>query len=586
MNASVALLWRLVRPHGWLVVASAASMCVGAVCTVGYALIAGPALAFVAGQNSALPLTMLAVGLVLLSATRGAAFAIQQRCTGQLTESVVSMLRQELFRHVLMLSPRVLAEQRAGDLAARLTVDVAQMRHLVGVSLVGLVRDGLTISGLGALLLGLQPWLALWVLVSLPLIAFIVPLFAGRIRRAYRGAGDIQGRLASTIADIVPMIPVVRSYQAQETQRTRFSEHAQQLKQRNLQVIRLTSTMSPLIEILCALSVAMALVLVGVVIPTSTMPTATLVSFFAAAFLIYRPLLRLASVVQQTASGLAALDRLQELLHMPVEDEAPASISALSEGGQGLAVRNLSAGYGPTPIIRAVSFALREGEALAVVGRTGAGKSTLLAALLGNLQDSNGSITWGGLSQQALGKSAWRSRFAWLPQSPQLLTGTVTDNIALGAEAVNPERLNAVSQACGALTMINSLPEKFSTILGESGVSLSVGEAQRLCIARALYKQASVLLLDEPTSALDGPTENDLKRTLEAYRQEHPKVAVVIVSHRLSTVLMADQVLVLDQGKLVESGTPRELWRRKGEFFRLFSEQLPSEFLQAGGQQS
>ncbi len=560
-------------------------MLVGALCTVGYAYLAGPAVGILVPKASMPPplhgphpVVLLALLWVLLALGRGFASSIQQRSSSRLTENIIHDLRHMLFTHMLALKPQALERQGKGDVAARLTLDVAQLRHVLGVGLVSFARDGLTMAGLSLLLFRLQPFLAGVVLGCLPLIAWVVSTFTRRIRRLHQHLGTLQGQLIATLTETTNAAHELRHYHAEAYQTARFSEQTNALRDAHLKLTRLSSVMSTLIEALSALAMAGALIGVAFHTGVTALSTTAFVSFFAAAFLLYRPLLRLGSTLQQSTAGLVALERLKEFLNMPIEPvthdvRVPPNEPAM------LRARELCAGYDiEAPIIREMNLDVNAGSLTAIVGPSGAGKSTLLNTLLGNLEHCEGLIQWQDASRTTYSAAEWRRKFAWLSQTPRLITGTVTENIALGDKNPDLNRVHDVMRASGAWPLLQSLPQGMDTLLGEGGLPLSVGETQRLCVARAFYKSASILVLDEPTSSLDGPTEQEIRQALKAYQNTHPERAVLLVSHRLSTVHTADRVLVLKQGRIIETGTPKELWHKRGDFFNLFKDQVLADF--------
>ncbi|MCB9667332.1 MAG: ABC transporter ATP-binding protein [Myxococcales bacterium] len=577
-------------------------MLLASLCTVGYALFVGAAMTAFAGQAAweaglasrlarlpALrmwlshhhPLWVLAWALMFLTLMRGAAALGQQRSSAVLTERVIYRCRQTLFRHMLALRAQVLARQHPGDLAMRLTADIAQLRYMLGISMASLLRDVLTSLALGALLVHLDLFLASVVLSAALVVSLLVPCFSSAMAKLHRENRATEGALSVTVTESASMVAELRSYHASRKEERRFLQQAHALHNNHLRIVRSRTALAFTVELVCAGAVALAMIIATRHGIASNSP-AGLAAFFAAALLVYRPLLRLGASMQHAHAGLAALERLGDLLSLSAEPSiAEETPHASADDMPDLSLLDVSAGYGNRPVIWDMRLHIGPGECVAVVGASGSGKTTLMNVLVGNLEHNRGSMLWQGQQYGAFSPDQWRSKFAWLPQTPRLIDGSIAENIALGDPELDMDRLAQVAKFSRIDAFVEQLPDGLQTRIGANGIRLSVGETQRVAIARALYKQAPMMVLDEPTSALDGPTEHELTEALFGYRRLYPRRSIVLVSHRLSAVRMADRVLVLDGGREIERGRPLELWRTQGAFYRLFCDQLPREFMTA-----
>lgn len=542
----------------------------------------------------------LALALLVVSGIKGSAMFGERQLMARIGQEVVRDLRVRLFDHLLTVRPQALLGERRGDVAARVSSDVLQIQTAVTWGVASIARDVLQLIALVALAVRLDPVLAGVATIALPIVALSLYRLSRRLRRLERATWDQHGKLYSVAAETVGMVPLVRAYGAEPRARRVWRDLTDRVHHAAIRASRMAAMASPLTEMLGAFAIAGTLGYASMRIRSGELTPETFVSFFAAIFLLYAPIKGLGATGTLMAQGLAALDRMDALLRLPAEPADPTSAEPVARLQDRLELRDVHAGYvvvedgtllanaddddapafpaatGPMrEVLKGVSFHIAAGESVAVVGPSGAGKTTLVSVLLRLLEPTSGEITWDGVPVSRVSRASLRAQMAWVTQEPLILADTVLANIAFADESPDRARVEAAARGAAAHGFIEALPKGYDTAMAEAGARLSVGQRQRICIARALYRDASLIVFDEPTSALDGHAERELAETLEKLVRHDdpdagPRPAALIISHRLSTVMRADRAVVLDDGRIVESGRPSELMERGGVFTRLF----------------
>ncbi|MEC7521899.1 MAG: ABC transporter ATP-binding protein [Myxococcota bacterium] len=588
--STVSRILGIIAPRWGLAAGTLACMLAGSATTAAYALLAGPMLIAVGGPSSESGFTAallrtargfpgglvagLAATLLAVTVARGVAAYGQRMLTTRLGQDVVRRVRERMYEHLLRAAPRVLVSQRRGELASRLSSDALQVQNLVASNLAAVVGDLVTLAALAGLAFALDTSLALIALAGVPPIALVVAWLSKKVRRAHRAVWERYGELASHAAELGDKVPVIRAYGAEAQARRGFEAQTRALERLSLDATRWTAIAGPLVQLAGALALVVALGVAAERIASGALDASTFVSFFAAMFFVYRPVQGLGATVQRVASGLGALDRVEEVLSLELEPADPPGAREVPPMETGLSFRGVRFAYHEgRPVLDGVDLDIRRGESLAIVGPSGEGKTTLLLVLLGILDADAGEVRLDGLDARETTRASWRAQFAWVTQEPLLFGDTVLANVTLSEEAPDRARAERCLEMAGATPLLRALDGGLDHILAEGGKGLSGGERQRICIARALYRDAPVLVFDEATSSLDGPSERAIAETLERLMGER---TVVVVSHRLSTVQRADRVVVIESGRVVEAGAPAQLWETPGRFRALFADAPPT----------
>jgi ATP-binding cassette, subfamily B, bacterial MsbA len=579
-SAPKASLWRLAgyaRPYWPVLAVAALASCVVAGATAAYAWIIGPLLeALLTGRELSvwgvraegawllILLPVLLVGVAVVKAVSqllggGLMFSAAQR--------VVADLRAELYAALLATPPQTLSRRHSGALLSYFTSDIAQVEFAVSQAFGSYLRDGLQVLALLGVCLWIDGRLFLLAFVVLPAAVIPVARFARSLKKvAVKSQGGL-GQLSELAAEELQNLPVSLAFRTAAAARGRFEQAQGDYLTTMRRSLFLRGAFTPVLETLGIVGAATAIGFGARAVQAEPELGGKLVSFLAAALLLYQPLKALSGTFSQVMQGLGAASRVFELLDLP---RAPAGGTALGPLRQALCLSGVRAGYeDDQEVLRGLDLTLRAGERVALVGPSGAGKTTVLSMLLGFIEPRAGEASWDGVPLAQGSRRSLRAQVAWVPQEPVLFSGTVRQNLWLGRPEASEEELWTALRRAHADQVVRALPRGLDEEVGERGAKLSGGQRQRLAIARALVREPSLLLLDEPTSALDAASEREVQAGLAELMAGR---TTLIVAHRLSTVRDADRICVLDEGRVVEEGTHAELVARGGRYAVLLAQ--------------
>jgi ATP-binding cassette, subfamily B, bacterial len=495
--------------------------------------------------------------------------------TAATAERVGADLREAVFGRMLGLALPFHDRHRSGDLVTRLTGDVARVEDSMVAWFTVLVPEVLTLAGMVVVVLAVDLTLGLAALAVAPPLALVVALRRRRIRATQRVSRDADAALAGEATEVLRNVRVVQAFTREGEAGARFSGRSRGAVRAALAAMDLEARWSPVADLLLAAGGALVLWLGVTAVTDGRMTLGTLLVVLAYLSSLYGPIRALARLARTLARGAASRERILEVLDSgEVVPEAADRVPA-GRPRRGLALRGVWFAYTEgAPVLRHLDLEVAAGERVCVVGPTGAGKSTLLALLQRFYDPEAGAIELDGVDLRDLELGSLRRQLALVPQDPWMLDGTIADNIAFGRPGASPEDMEAVARAALLYDVIARLPDGWNAQIGEGGVRLSGGQRRRVALARAILRDASVLLLDEPTSGLDAASEHTV---LDALDRAAEGRTVVSVSHRLSLAARADRVVVLDGGRVVEQGPPGELLAAGGAYARLWALQHPHE---------
>jgi ATP-binding cassette, subfamily B, bacterial MsbA len=523
-------------------------------------------------KGNTFPLWLVPVILIGLFAVRGAAgFAAQYGLAWVANRGTLAM-RKAMFERLLDAQPSLFTRHSASSLTNTLTYEVQAGAGLLVHSLLTLVRDSLTLIALVGYLLWLNWQLTALIAVLFPAVALVMRTLSRRLHRLVVQGQKSIDELAYVVEENVLAWRIVRLHNAQATQAQRFEGVSDALRRLAIKSVVASASMTPLTQILAACALSLVIVLALWQSGTQGGSVGAFAAFVTAMLMLVAPVKHLSEVAGPITRGLAALERGVALIHSTASETDGGHDPGRARGE--LELREVALHYpaATSPALAGVSLRLSVGESVALVGPSGAGKSTLVNLLPRFLEPTSGAILLDGVPLGQWSVKALRRQFALVSQDVVLFNDSVSANVALGAAPDRPRVVEAL-RAANLLDFVNALPQGIDTAIGHNGERLSGGQRQRLAIARAIYKDAPILILDEATSALDSESERLVQQALETLMRGRTSL---VIAHRLSTIERADRIVALEAGRIAEHGTHAQLLARGGLYARLHALQFRS----------
>src|SRR5688572_31789208 len=500
-----------------------------------------------------------------------------------LQEYVTRDLRNAVYLHLQRLPLPFFTRTKTGQLLARVLNDTQQTKAVITESVTRSIQSAAMVITSIVTLFAISWKLALLTLIIAPLLIGLLQPVLRSLRRGHRRLSNQFGDMTSVVQEAVSGIRLVKSFGGEDYEYARFREASDRYARGMMRVTRLAQLAIPITETV-GTGVAVIVLWFGAreVLVSGTIDGTTLIAFLALTLRILQPLKQLSQVPTVAAQSLAAAERVFEVLDAESEyarDRGTMLVTGLS---QRIEFEHVSFAYEQTPVLENVSFSARRGDVTAIVGASGAGKTTLVDLIPRFYEPTRGSVLIDGVDTREIKLHSLRALTGIVSQDTVVFNDTVRNNLAYGARGrFTDEQVSAAAKAANAHEFISQLPNGYETILGERGTRLSGGQRQRIAIARALLIDPPILILDEATSALDTESERLVQEAIDRLLQGR---TVFVIAHRLSTVAHATQILVLDQGRLVERGTHEDLLTRRGTYHRLHALQFPRSGKAGGGE--
>ena len=565
-------LFAYARPYRWRLVWALLAMGVYASGELGQAALVKPIV------DNTLPLgnglTLMAWEIIGVFIVKGIGSYVSSYLMVGVGQRVVMDLRNALYRHILGQSAGFFARRTTGQLMSRINNDVAQVQQAVSETIGDLARESITAIVLGAWLLYIDARLTLSCLIVAPLIVYPLVRLGWRVRRTTRRSQEALEHLSHLTVEAFTGHRIVKAFGTEAHEGDKFGRAAHHLYRTNMKVTAALSSLPPLMELIGGVGMAIALIYGSRQVSTHQMTPGSFFSFMATLLLMYGPAKKLSRVNANLQQTMAASERIFEMLDTHTEVKERPDAPVLEPFQAVIEFRNVGFGYedSETRILKDVSLSVRAGQLVAIVGRSGAGKTTMVNLLPRFYDVTSGAILIDGVDVRDVTLKSLREQIGIVTQETVLFDDTIANNIAYGSPRSSPQAIEAAARAANAHDFVTALPRGYATMIGERGQRLSGGQRQRIAIARALLKNAPILVLDEATSALDTESEHLVQAALINLMMNRTSF---VIAHRLSTIRRADAIVVLDHGRIVEIGRHDELLARPdGTYATLYQMQL------------
>ena len=515
------------------------------------------------------------VAIIAIVALKNVFVWLAGQLGASLQENVTRDLRDGVFRHLQRLPLRYFQRTKTGQIISRVLSDTEQTKALITELVTKTLQNVAQIVGTIVILLSYSVRLTFVALVIAPLLTLALQPVLRKLRKGHRRLRGDYGEITSVLQEAVSGVRLVKSFRGEPYEDERFMQASHRYSSGMVRITRIASLSQPMTELI-GVSVAMLILWIGarevLLGGPGAMDPSTLITFMIMVMRLLPPLKQLSQAPTTAQQSFASAERLFEVLDQPTEMQLDRGTRLVGGLHEAIAFERVSFAYDDEPVLRDVSFVARRGEVVALVGASGAGKSTLVDLIPRFYEPSSGVIRLDGVDTREIALASLRGLTGIVSQDTVLFNDTVRSNIAYGAaDRFTDEQIESAARAANAHGFISELPDGYATVLGERGTRLSGGQRQRLAIARALLTDPPILILDEATSALDTESERLVQEAIDRLLAGR---TVFVIAHRLSTVVHADQILVLERGEILERGRHAELLAMRGVYHRLHAAQL------------
>ncbi|VAV85056.1 Lipid A export ATP-binding/permease protein MsbA [hydrothermal vent metagenome] len=589
-------LLKYIRPYSAKLCAAIICMLLFALTNGALAYLLGPALKTIfnsasgneaAGANSLIPFDIITVSpenmtfvipvaIIILAFIKGFSSYGNTYYMGFIGQRVIADVRMSLYSHILRLPLGYFTKNPTGTLTSKLTSDVNMLQKTTASALTHALKQGFSMIILIAVILSLDWQLAILAFIVFPIAVYPAIRLGRTMKRASKKGQMTMGSMTSLLYEAISGIRIVKAFSMENYETDKFSKENETFTRYMIKTVKVRGISTPLMETLGAVGFALTILYATYRISSGTLKPEDFISFFAATLMLYQPLKALNGVHLNIQQGIASAQRIFDVIDTPTEFELSLSNNTtpqktLTGINESVEIRNLSFSYEERRIINDLSLLVKKGEKIALVGSSGAGKTTLVNLIPRFYDPCSGAVLIDGTDIKDITIKSLREQISVVSQDIILFNDTIRNNIAYGREEKSMEIVTGAAQAANAHSFIQRLPKGYDTVIGERGITLSGGERQRISIARAILKNAPLLIMDEATSSLDAESEFEVQKGLDNLMTGR---TTFVIAHRLSTVKNADKIVVLSGGKIIETGRHEELLGHEGEYARLYNLQF------------
>lgn len=494
-------------------------------------------------------------------------------------------LREKLFEHFQKLSLEFYNKRKTGDLIAYAINDINAVKTTFGPS-IAMVVNGMVICVISiySMAKAINWKVTLLALIPIPIIILLMFFIGKIVRIRFKKVQESFAAISDRVQENINGIRVIKAYVQEDEEVKKFEELNNEMAKANLEMVKISSYLSPVIEICFTISFVLNLIIGGNMVLSGSISLGNFIAFNGYLTMIIVPVISIGRIITVFQRGMASLNRLNEIFNSNIS--ITESENYLKNGVKGdIEIKNLSFSYPESKevVLKNINLTITRGQTLGIIGRTGSGKSTLVSLLLRMYNVPKGKIFFDNVDINEYGLKNLRNSFGFVPQENFLFSASIADNIKFFKEIYSKKEIIEASQNSCIYESIMNLPNDFSTILGERGVNISGGQKQRISISRALIKDPEILILDDALSAVDTITETKILNNLKKIRKNKTSI---IVSHRISAIMEADEIIVLDNGKIIERGSHLELLKKGGLYYEIYKSQLHEEDSEFGNEAS
>jgi len=512
-------------------------------------------------------LYIIPIGLIIIYVAKAVGKYIQTVFMEYIGQSIITRFREILLEKMIRLDMSFLYENRSGELISRVTNDIGRIQYFVSNMLPDMFRDLLTVIALIGYIIYLNPLLSFYTLIVVPLVIYPLMLIARKLKKYSHRSQSKNADLVSRLTEVFNNSEIIKANSTESFEISRFSVENWKFFKINMKAIYVGALVSPIMEVIAVSGLAAVVYIGGKEVFDGKMTVGEFTAFITAVGLVFEPIRKLGGTYSKIQDALAASERVFEIIDK--ENTVQDGTKKLTDEIRSVSYKDVLLRYENYNILDGANLEIKRGEHIALVGDSGGGKSTFMNMLLRFYDPDSGAVMVNGTDIREFTQDSLKEKIALVTQRIYIFQDTLSANVAYGEDEIDEERVIEALKLADAYEFVMQLEEGIHTLMSESGVNLSGGQRQRIAIARAIYKQASLILFDEATSALDNESEKRIQAALKSYTKD--KITITI-AHRLSTIEDADNILVLQKGLIVASGTHQELLEHSQVYQRLAGE--------------